>query len=521
MGNYLAEHDPTRGTFWAGRKESDAEDTAREANKDWTAESQANEKKLQGADTAYTDQMRGNTQAAQEGISKLSGQAAGAQTDARQTYTTQIQPQLKNQMERAQGNAGGAMSLQQAMDVNNPVATQTRGLYENQADNENRRNLASTGIMQAMGARSFSDSLAGAGPMTGGQLQALMAGNQAQASNQYMRDQLRTQNLRDTGLNMGFERSDKAYNQGVDAQDRYRRSIGDYEAGQDRQLGRDAGFRSEQGGYTGDMYNLGTSQTGLEHNVAGSQAARKEALLGRQYGNTIAGANAIAAREAAAREKKMDMIGGGAGGLIKTLGGLGGGAAGAAGGAGGNGNPKNGARGGQGGGGDITADGEEMEHANTESDMGNEFSSGNEYYDSSNSYGGASQPGMSLTGSPNPYNSRTQTRARTDMGSPNSLGSGVNPYHGAGENLGYQRQDFTAQRAGWQAQQAQTQAAEAAAQEKKAADAQRAQQALASMGSAAGRVANTLPSAEEEERRRRAAIRATQSQGYASGQVAE
>lgn len=149
-------------------------------------------------------------------------QMDAAHNNSNATYSNAILPNLKNLMERAGQDSASSMTLQQAMDPNNSVATATRGIYNKEAQNEGKQQLASTSTLQALGNQNLATTLGSAGgPMTGGQMQALMGASQAQTGAYYAQGQQRQQSLRDQGLNMGFQRSDQAYNQGLDAQNRF------------------------------------------------------------------------------------------------------------------------------------------------------------------------------------------------------------------------------------------------------------------------------------------------------------
>lgn len=193
---------------------------------------------LKPADEAWLNKAKG-----------LSDEADQAAKNSASTYSNTLQPAYKNNMEDAQKNASSAMTLQEAMDPNNRVQTAVRGMYENQAQNENRALLGSTGVLQSLGAQNFASQLAGAGPMTGGQLQALMAGNQQQSGAAFARGQGRIQNLRDQGLNRGFEQSNWAYGRGQEAKDRALQGTKEYEAAGTREMGRQSDLRGERGGW--------------------------------------------------------------------------------------------------------------------------------------------------------------------------------------------------------------------------------------------------------------------------------
>ncbi len=291
-------------------------------------------KTLAGQDQSYLDSMKGNVGKYQTDLDTLRGEAETSQKDASATYSNQIQPRMKGLMEQAQTNSQSAMSLNDAMDPNNKVAKSTRDLYEQQAQNEGRSGLADAGVLSALGAQNMASQLGGAGPMTGGQMAALMGQNQAQSGAAYARTLQRGQQLRDTGLNKGFERSDIAYGQGLDAQDRYRRSVGDYEGASDRQLGRDTSFRGERGGYSGQTYGLQQQMNDATRGAANAGTQRDMTLynthMGGQQanlGSQIAGINAEQAADAAQKTAAMQTVGTVAG---SYFGGPAGGAAGGA-----------------------------------------------------------------------------------------------------------------------------------------------------------------------------------------------
>ncbi len=244
---------------------------------DQYGQNQAYAKTLADQDQSYLGTMQGNVGKYQTDLDTLRGEAEASQKDARNTYSNDIQPRLKGLMEQNQQNAAGAMSLQDASDPNNKVATATRGLYETQAKNEGRSGLADAATLQALGAQNFGTQLGGAGPMTGGQLSALMGQNASQSSAAYGKSLQRQHDLRDQGLSQGFARSDLAYDRGQNAMNQYGQSVGNYEGAADRQLGRDTNFRNQRGGYAGQTYGLqqqmndatrGANQAGTQRDMS-------------------------------------------------------------------------------------------------------------------------------------------------------------------------------------------------------------------------------------------------------------
>ncbi len=269
-------------------------------------------KQLGAQDDKFQDVSRVNTDGYQHDLNTLRSEIEASQKDSGATYTNQIQPQLKNMMEQAKTNSAGAMSLQDAMDPNNAVASKTRALYSQQAQNENKASLANTGTLQALGMQNMAGQLQGAGPMTGGQLAAMMGANQSQTGAAYARSQKRVQDLQDQGMEQGYARSDKAYGQGLDAQDRYRNSVGDYEQAADRQLGRDQSFRGERGGVSDRTYNNQQRMADIVHGVGSAKTQRDMANynthMGGQQANLGGQIQTINGQEAADAAMKTGMI---------------------------------------------------------------------------------------------------------------------------------------------------------------------------------------------------------------------
>ncbi len=294
-----------------GEKAKSLAEQMQEKEEEQYAKNQEYAKTLAGQDQSYLDTMKGSVGKYQTDLDTLRGEAETSQKDASATYSNQIQPRMKSLMEQAQTNSDSAMSLNDAMDPNNKVAKGVRDMYEQQAQNEGRRGLADAGVLSAMGSQNMASQLGGV-PMTGGQLAALMGQNQAQSAASYAKTQQRGQQLRDTGLNKGFERSDIAYGQGLDAQDRYRRSVGDYEGASDRQLGRDTSFRGERGGYSGQTYGLQQQMNDATRGAANAGTQRDMTLynthMGGKQANLGAQIQAINAQQAAEAAQTTSLL---------------------------------------------------------------------------------------------------------------------------------------------------------------------------------------------------------------------
>lgn len=194
----------------------------------------------------------------QNKLKGLGDQAAGQAASAQATYQNTILPNMKNYMDSARKEANSAMTLQQSMDPNNTVASSFRNFYDQRAQNEGQRGLADVGIMQAMGTQALGNQLGSGQPVTGAQMQLLQSGFQSQAGQAFSNVQKRMQSLRDQGIEQGWNQTDKAYDRGQGARDRYGSSIQMQSGLEDAYTGRMGGLRAEMAGY-----GQGASEAGL------------------------------------------------------------------------------------------------------------------------------------------------------------------------------------------------------------------------------------------------------------------
>ena len=212
-----------------------------------------------GRSAIYKDQLQGE-------IETLKNEADTQAKDARSTYTNNILPQYKTMMERSAQEGKGAMTLADAGNVNNKVHTDVRNLYEKQAQGVGKQGLADAGVLAALGAQATAGQMGGA-PMTGGQMAALQGQNQAQSGAAYSRAQGQMQSLREQGLNRGFEESDRQYQRGQGALDRWERNTGNYEGANNRMNQEQRDFRGERGGLAQGIHGLQQGQNNLEYGV--------------------------------------------------------------------------------------------------------------------------------------------------------------------------------------------------------------------------------------------------------------
>lgn len=281
------------------------------------------EKELSGYTNDYLSNLDRNRQESQAMAS-----------NARQVYSNDINPRLKSSMEDAQRQSSQAMSLADAGNVNNSVHQGVRGLYDQQGQGVRNQGIADYGVLSALGSQATQNTMGAGGPMTGSQMQLLNAGNQQQAGQAFQRAQQNMQRLKEQGINRGFEESDKQYNRGQQAKDRYQGSIENYESGMDRNNARQKGFRDEDMGYNSDRFGMqkGMSQTHFENQNASNN--RDMAQTGAEYGNRQAQiANQMAAANAENASKRGilgGMVQAGGAGVGAMMGGAAGGPQGAA-----------------------------------------------------------------------------------------------------------------------------------------------------------------------------------------------
>jgi len=260
---------------------------------------------------------------------KIKGQSESQANDARQVYSTQVQPNLKGIMESAKKEAGSAMSLADAGNVNNSVQTGVRNLYNQEARGVQRRGLQDAGVLAGLGAQATGQAMGGM-PMSGGQLATLQAQNMSQSGQAYSKAQQRMQALREQGIESGFRESDAQYSRGERARDRYAGSVNNIQDSDIRHQGLMKGFRDEQYGYGNDRFNQGIGQgqgrmgmatglAGLKYGQRSNMTDREIAMAGDYYGTQQQGlANSMAATNArtGAMMGAIGTIGGGvAGGM--------------------------------------------------------------------------------------------------------------------------------------------------------------------------------------------------------------
>lgn len=294
-----------------------------------------------GQDAAYYNRMAGATGTYQTArnqqndylrgeIDSLKKQSQSQANDARQVYSTQVQPNLKNIMESSRKDAASAMSLADAGNVNNSVQTGVRNLYNQEAQGIQRRGLQDAGVLAGLGAQATAQQMGGMPIMSGGQMAAMQAQNQSQSAQAYSKAQQRMQALREQGIEAGFRESDAQFQRGQQAKDRYASSVNNIQDSDDRFRQSQRGFRDEQYGYGRDRYGLGLGQAQEDMGLAGGLAGLKygqqknmNALdmgrIGDYYGTqqqNVANQMAASQAQTAAAMGAIGTIGGGVAGAF-------------------------------------------------------------------------------------------------------------------------------------------------------------------------------------------------------------
>lgn len=221
----------------------------------------------QKAGAAYGE-MKDSSSKLQGDTEKLKSQAQDQATKSGTVYQNlgTKMDELNNQQKV---NSDNAMSLRDYSNAStNSVFNDTKGIYEQQAQNEGKQGQADYGVLASMGAQAMGQGMAGAGPMTAGAQSAMMAGSQRQAGEAYANVQNRMQGLRDQGLNMGFNRMDKVYDAGQAAQNTYQNGLGARGNLQTQANSESAGFRDQDNGYNTQIAGQKDRRSNIDHGQA-------------------------------------------------------------------------------------------------------------------------------------------------------------------------------------------------------------------------------------------------------------
>jgi hypothetical protein len=216
--------------------------------------------------------------------------------------------------DQTMGNAGQAMSLADAGNVNNSQHTQTRNLYNQEGDTQrnnynsegaNRRSahnaegdtqeaayeqkaqgvgregLASAGMLASLGGQAMAGQMGGAAPMTGGQLSAMQGANMSRAGQAYGRAQQQMQGLRDQGMGRKMNQRDQgmatetaARGQGLQNQSAMRgRGIEQGYNQSEAQYGRGQNAIGAAAGMVGQRSGMQNAYQGMQQGLRGEESA--------------------------------------------------------------------------------------------------------------------------------------------------------------------------------------------------------------------------------------------------------
>lgn len=275
--NYRKNRDSRTGDYRKNRNATD--DRARADDKDYLD-------KFTGEANKNTENVSKNEGNFRKELSDLKSRSTKDEDSLRKDYDTEINPRLKSQMDARKQDAGNAMSLKDAGDVNNSVHKGVRKLYDDRGAGTRRQGLADYGMLAALGSQATGNA---GGPMTGSQLQNVQAANNRQAGSAYNNALQRSQSLEDEGINRGFDESSRQYDRGVGANMAYDQSVNNYQNAGNSFTQTAQGMRGEQSGYTGDMRDSSATEESARSNnvqsVMNTDRSMKQADTSRAYGN--------------------------------------------------------------------------------------------------------------------------------------------------------------------------------------------------------------------------------------------
>lgn len=222
-------------------------------------------------------------------LNSAKDQVQGQATNSKQAYTNTVLPKLQGLVDQSTGNAQSAMSLKDAMDPNNAVASATRGLYNTQAQGIQNQGLANYGVLAALGGQATANTIGGAGmPMTGGQISALQGQNLGAASGAFANAQNQANALKLQGLQAGQDQSNWAYGQGQNAINQATGQIGAYAGANDQYNALQNQYTNQQLGYGQQGYNTQLANAGqmmgINQDIYGTNLGQANAQYGMNSG---------------------------------------------------------------------------------------------------------------------------------------------------------------------------------------------------------------------------------------------
>jgi hypothetical protein len=198
-----------------------------------------------------TDNVREYESKYRDATQNLYKKSESAEQFSDDQYKNIINKNLRQNVDQNRRNAGQAMTLAEAGDVNNSIHRSVRGLYDERADQSRKTGTQDYGILAALGAQATGNAING--PMTAGQLQGLQSANLGRANTAYQRALQRAQDLEDQGIAQGFVQSDAQYKRGVGERQMWQDSVNNLN---NQQINFDASqgaLRNEQGAILSDQ----------------------------------------------------------------------------------------------------------------------------------------------------------------------------------------------------------------------------------------------------------------------------
>lgn len=240
------------------------------------------------ADSDYSNSLANLEIANQGRVSDLLHKAEDQANNAQQNYTNSIQPSFKNAMEKADQNAGQAMSLQDAGDMNNKVQQGVRQFFDKQASNAGRSGMQDVGMLQSLGAQANAQQMGAGAPMTGAQMQLMQAGNANQAGQAFANVQKRMQGLKDQGIAQGIQQSSDQYNRGQQAVNTAADQRNNFMGAEQNNMTMGTNARNEQNAFGNERLQSQKNQHGDIYQGTMSQYNRNLDRAGVNY-NTVSG----------------------------------------------------------------------------------------------------------------------------------------------------------------------------------------------------------------------------------------
>lgn len=280
-------------------------------------------------------QSQGNEISWQAQNDALANQAAQQASDARATYTNDIQPQQKALMEQSGKNAAQAMSLSEAEDPNNQVASGVRNMYNAQGQAAQNQGVADYGVLAALGSQATAGTIGQGNPMTGGQLAAIQGQNMGAASNAYNNAANYAQGLRTQGIQAGINQSNTMYGAGQNAVGMAGQMAAEYQQGNNAFNQEQANLRGEQTGYNDadlsaqqglaqQTYGLRQGLNQQQHADIATESGNELSALGQEYGTTLASQGAQLSSDSAQGAANLGFFTNGINQVAKMAGGSGG-----------------------------------------------------------------------------------------------------------------------------------------------------------------------------------------------------